>query len=681
MIAGMHNRFTTGTPPSPADPLLVRLRLIGQMEAWTLRSESILPTGRKTRALLAILALSAPRPVLRGKLAETLWSRRPEEQARASLRQEIHRLLEAMEPDGAQILVVHRDHLMLRPGTVWVDVEELLRATPGHPAALALLDGDLLEDLNDVDPAFDIWLAGERERLRDRARQLAEHMLREQADPEAVVAAAQQLLAIDREHEGAWRALMRGYAESGERGMAIQAYERCRAVLAEHMAAQPSKETEALVAKIRADSMGAPPASGFAAPAAPPPLPPAPAPPPAARVPVRLGVLPPALAGTSASEATLPAGLADQITVDLARFRWIALASSAALARFAHGGRDGAALRQAFGLDYVLDGTIQRSGERLRITLLLLDLRASEEVVWSRRLDREAGDALATQDEIATHVVAQLEADLLQLEGRRAAALPPDSLGPDDLVHHAVSLLARMDQKLFMQAGEKLRRATEAAPEHASAHVWLALWYTLLVAHGWAPDRDVACSRSLSHAERGVRLDPMDARALAVAAHAHAFLYRRLHQARALHQRALAANPNLAMVWALAAFTSLCLGEMDAAAEQVRRYKALAPQDPLAIFRDGIPTLVALLRRDHAAAAALGLLVDAINPGPSGASKPLLAALGHLGRHPEAARTLQLVLAAEPDFTVTRFLETSELLRPADRAHFAEGLRLAGVPA
>ena len=61
--------------------VMVRLRLIGQMEAWTLTSDSILPTGRKTRALLAILALAAPRPVLRGRLAEMLWSRRPEEQA------------------------------------------------------------------------------------------------------------------------------------------------------------------------------------------------------------------------------------------------------------------------------------------------------------------------------------------------------------------------------------------------------------------------------------------------------------------------------------------------------------------------------------------------------------------------------------------------------------------------
>ena len=194
------------------------------MEAWTLTSENILPTGRKTRALLAILALSSPRPVLRSKLAELLWSRRPEEQARASLRQEIHRLLEALNPVGNQIMSVQRDHLTLRPGTVWVDVEEVLRASISKPQALSLLDGELLEDLDGVDPSFDQWLAGERERLRDRARNLAETLLREKDDPETVIPAAQQLLAIDRTHEGAWRALMRAYAGRGERGMAIQAY-------------------------------------------------------------------------------------------------------------------------------------------------------------------------------------------------------------------------------------------------------------------------------------------------------------------------------------------------------------------------------------------------------------------------------------------------------------------------
>src|SRR6201994_1135830 len=203
-------------PTNVLDHVVVRLRLIGQMEAWTIRSESVLPPGRKTRALLASIAMAAPRPVLRGRLAEQLWSRRPEEQARASLRQEIHRLLEALSPAETDILSITRDHLTLRPGAVWIDVEEVMRATAAQPASLALLDGDLLEDLDGIDPNFDVWLNTERERLRDRARGIAESLLKENLEPDAAIAAAQRLLTIDRSHEGAWRSLMRGAAARGE---------------------------------------------------------------------------------------------------------------------------------------------------------------------------------------------------------------------------------------------------------------------------------------------------------------------------------------------------------------------------------------------------------------------------------------------------------------------------------
>ena len=103
------------------------------MEAWTVTSENVLPAGRKTRALLAAVALSGPRPALRGRLAELLWSRRLEEQARASLRQEIHRLLEVLAPAKTEILQVTRDHLSLKPGAVWIDVEEVMRATTADP--------------------------------------------------------------------------------------------------------------------------------------------------------------------------------------------------------------------------------------------------------------------------------------------------------------------------------------------------------------------------------------------------------------------------------------------------------------------------------------------------------------------------------------------------------------------
>ncbi len=691
---------------------MVRLRLIGQMEAWTLTSESILPTGRKTRALLAILALSAPRPVLRGKLAELLWSRRPEEQARASLRQEIHRLLDALDPVGPQILAINRDHLALRSGTVWVDVEEVLRATPTKAAALSLLDGELLEDLDGVDPTFDSWLAAERERLRDRARGLAEALLRDQTEPETVIPAAQQLLAIDRSHEGAWRSLMNAYAARGERGMAIQAYERCRIVLAEQLDAQPSEETQRLLMAIRA---AGPARAPTAAPS--PNNAPASAPRIEARAPgraeprpesrtdaprtdprvdrqgeareprvapprggARVGVLPFQLAGTTEAEAHLSAGLAEEITSALARFRWMFLVSSSSLSRYATQTRDETAIRRAFNIDFLLDGTIQRVPGRLRISLRLLDLRAGNQIVWSRRFDREAHDLLSLQDEVAAEVVAQIDPEILLIESQRVASRPSQDPNAYDMMLRALPLITRFERPLFMQAGELLRQAIALEPDFAAAHTWFAYWHIFLVGQSWTRDAEGVMAEAGRIAERAVTLDPQDAKALTIAGHVRAFMHHRLREAIALHERALMHNPNLAMAWNLSGVAHAYLGELEEAERRIKRYKKLAPLDPQAFFFDTAFIIVALLKRDHEAAVVAGREVSEMNPAFSAACKPYLAALGHLDQMAEAEVVRKRLLAIEPNFTISRHIAASPFERERDRAHYAEGLRRAGLP-
>lgn len=690
------------------------------MEAWTLTSESILPTGRKTRALLAILALSSPRPVLRSKLAELLWSRRPEEQARASLRQEIHRLLEALHPVGQQIMSVQRDHLTLRPGTVWVDVEEVLRASTSKPQALSLLDGELLEDLDGVDPSFDQWLAGERERLRDRARALAETLLREKDDAETVIPAAQQLLAIDRTHEGAWRALMRAYANRGERGMAIQAYERCRAVLADMLDAQPSDETQRLLAEIRAASpsaSAAPAATGGRGTGAPPPPPPsagAAAPPrPEPRPPsrdsrydmireprpemgrersldrseprattrggARVGVLPLQMIGTTESENHLSTGLADEITSALARFRWMFLVSSSSLARYATQTRDEMQIRRAFDIHFLLDGTIQRVGERLRINLRLLDLRAGNQVVWSQRFDRAADDLLTLQDDIAAEVVAQIDPEILLIESQRVTSRPSHDANAYDLLLRALPLISRLDKPLFLEAGDLLRRAVELEPDYAAAHAWFAYWTMFLVGQGWADAPAEAMAEAGRLAERAITLDPQDAKALTIAGHVRAFLHHRLREAIALHERALMLNPNLAMAWNLSGVAYAYLGDMPEAERRVTRYKQLSPFDPQAYFYDTARIIIALLKRQHEQAVEIGREVSQMNPAFSAACKPYLAALGHLGQKQEAEAVRARLLEIEPEFSLSRFSQGSPFERTEDRDHFVQGLRLAGI--
>jgi DNA-binding SARP family transcriptional activator/TolB-like protein len=694
-------RLPSRLPPSAdTGQAVVRLRLIGHMEAWSPTSESILPPGRKTRALLAIVALSTPRPALRGRLAELLWSRRPEEQARASLRQEIHRLLEALAFADTEVLVVTRDHLSLRPGAVWIDVEEVMRATVAEPGALALLDGDLLEDLDGIDATFDAWLAAERERLHDRARTLAEALLREQAEPEAKILAAQRLLAIDRAHEGAWRALMRAYADRGERGMAIQAYDRCRTVLADQLDAAPSAETQKLLIDIRGPGRGRVPTRPAAPPvqlvvespagpdavvmtADPVPLPAATehrATARATRGAASVGVMPFRLVGTTDAEAHLASGLAEEITAALSRCRWMVVVSSASVARVARESEDEAAVRRAFGIDFLLDGTIQRERERVRVTLRLLDLREGEQVVWARRFDREGDESLSLQDEVAAEVVAQIDPEMLLIEARRVSRRPVLDAIAYELVLRALPPMTRLEREPFMEAGTHLARAIELEPEYAAAHAWYAFWHVFLVGQGWAADRPAAVVKAGELAERAIMFDPRDARALTIAGHVRAYLHRRPREALALHERALALNPNLAMAWALSAATHAYLGDTEEAARRKLRCRALSPLDPYTFMFDGFAALIHLLKHEHEAAMVAGRAVTQMAPLGCAGFKPYLSALGHLGRTQEAAIVRPRLLAMEPEFTVERYLATTPLEREADRQHVAAGFRLAGVP-
>ncbi len=674
--------FDAGAPgpaaPTP-DDVCIRLKLIGQMEAWTVTGENVLPAIRRARALLAILALAAPRPVTRAWLADLLWHGRPEEQARGSLRQEVHRLLEALAPARRDVLVVTRDQISLRPGVIWVDVEEVMRASATDPAGLALLDGDLLEGLSGLNPAFAAWLRHEQARLRDHARDVAETLLHDPdlAGANQTIHAAERLIRIDRAHEGAWRALMRAHAARGERGLAVQAYERCRAVLADSLDAVPSPATQQLLAEIRATD------AHIADPPYPGEQPDVPVMPYNRNGHLHIGVRALQIVGLSRNEAHLGHGLAEEITSALSRFRWMSVVASQSVERASEIHRDDA-IRDVLGVDFLLDGTIQRVRNRLRITVRLMDLRAHSQIVWARRFDRADDDILSLQDEIAAEVVAQVDPEILLIEARRATEQSPRIPSAYHLMLRAIPLIGQMEHTKFMQAGRLLQEAILQDPDYAAAHAWYAYWHIFLVGQDWGRDWGEDSAALMAEAgrlaERATTLDPYDARALAIEGHVRAFLHRQLPEAVALHERALVLNPNLAMGWALSAAAHACLGDLDEAERRARRYKQLSPMDPHAFFFDSFFVLIHLLRREHEAAVRVGRSVSALNPGFSFSCKPYLAALGHLGMEQEAASVLERLLGIEAGFTVQHFLATTPLTRDSDRQHMALGLRLAGVP-
>jgi DNA-binding SARP family transcriptional activator len=653
--------------PGRLAPVSLRLILIGQMEAWSADEVSVLPLGRKTRALLAILALSAPRPVVRARLAELLWSRRHEEQARASLRQEIHRLLDALQPAAADILNVTRDHVALRLDNVWIDVDEVLRATPGKPDGLDLLKGKLLDEFDGIDPAFDVWLAAEREHLQDRARAIGEGLLRQQVDPEAMIPVAQRLLSIDRAHEGAWRALMAAYAARGDRGMAVQAYERCRSVLREKLDAVPSPDTQRLLAGIRAGGGGnAVRNETVSADNAP-----------QAYSGIRIGILPLQMMGTEPADAHLSLSLADEVAAALAAFRRISAISSSSL--YQHGSRDETALRRAFGLDYLVDGSIQRSGNRLRITLRLLDLEDGNRVAWSRRFDRDGSDLLSLQDEVASEMAALIFPEVSALEFRRASLRPLANARPYDLLARAVPLMGRLRRDAFDEAGTLINRAIASEPDLAVAHAWQAFWLTLQASQGWSHDLSAIRHDAGVHIERAITLDPGDARCLAIAGHVRAFLQGLPREAMELHERALALNPNLDMAIGLAAVTMTYLGDVDGANRHFERYLRLATTGPLNFYYDAGLALFELLRRDESAAIRYGRRATELNPNYTAGLKHYLSALGHAGLYAESRAILRRLATAEPGFNIEQVMTLPPFHRQSDITHYTAGLRLAGL--
>src|SRR5271157_1834551 len=214
-----------------AEPLL-RLQLFGQMQAEDAAGRSVLPRARKTRAVLAILALSGPRPILRTQLIALLWSRRGKEQARASLRQSVHELLVALGPDAGRLLQSDRNHLTLLDDRLWVDAHVVARASVSHPEGLELFQSTLLDDLVGLDPAFDRWLGEVRERIVQHARSVAESVLAAQGEADSIIGKAEKLLLVDSTHEGAWQALIKAHLERGDHAAARSAFERCAAALA-----------------------------------------------------------------------------------------------------------------------------------------------------------------------------------------------------------------------------------------------------------------------------------------------------------------------------------------------------------------------------------------------------------------------------------------------------------------
>ncbi len=393
----------------------------------------------------------------------------------------------------------------------------------------------------------------------------------------------------------------------------------------------------------------------------------------------RMAVLPFRAVGSPGSYG-LAFGMAEEISEAVSRFRSPRLVATATFWDGTGPAADVLARCQMYELDYIVDGTIEVVGQRVRINVVLLDVVLDFEVIWTGAFDGAADDLFSLQDRIAAEMVRQIDPDLFS---RGPASSPPVRTpvpAAHSLVLGAMQSIFRLEQDRFVPARQSLERAIELDPNYASAHAWLAYWSIMAVGQGWVKNpKDVTALAGVS-AERAVELDGSDARALTIAGHVKSYFLHDVSSALELHAQAIRLNPNLPIAWTLSSFTKSYSGEHATAIKHASRSVSLSPRDPHMFLTENALLVAYFFSRNLEHAATLADVVLTRHAGHRSALNMQLAILGHTGRTGDAAPFLAAYREIDPEMSASNIVRRIPLT-PADREFYREGLMLAGVPA
>jgi len=372
-------------------------------------------------------------------------------------------------------------------------------------------------------------------------------------------------------------------------------------------------------------------------------------------------------------------GVVEDIIGALSRIRWLFVI--ARNSSFTYKGRtvDVREVGRELGVRYVLEGSVRRSGNRIRITGQLIDATSGAHI-WAERFEGQVADIFELQDEIAESVVGAIAPQLERAEIERAKRKPTESLCAYDYYLRGTAKLHNGTREAIAGALRLFYRAIELDPEFASAYgmaAWCHFWRKI---NGWMDDRSLEIAEGARLARMAVSLGRDDAVALTRGGHALGHLAGDLDGAIALLDRARMLNPNLAPAWYLGGMLRALRGETETAVVNLTHATRLSPLDP-EMFRIQAGMALAHFfagRFDtaaHWAEKSLGNLPSLL------VSAALLAAIHAYGGHREKARqATQRLLELDSSLRISRLGDWLPIQRAEDIRRLAEGLRLAGVP-
>ena len=369
-------------------------------------------------------------------------------------------------------------------------------------------------------------------------------------------------------------------------------------------------------------------------------------------------------------------GISEDVIAALSRLRWFPVIARNSC--FAYKGR-AVPMRQVaeeLGVAYLVEGSVRRSGERLRITAQLNGV-ASGSQLWAERYDGTLADVFAVQDAIAESVAAAIEPQVLAAEHSRARRKPPENLDAWDLVMRALAHYWRVSAADNAAAEALLRRAAALDPHYSQAQGVLAVSHVFGAHMGWE-DRKSAVPAAEAAALAALRADDEDP--WAHFGQAGVFVYRgRLADALAEFEAALKLNPSFPLALGHYGLVLAYSGRWREAGAAARRALRLSPRDPLAAIYNAVAAYAEYVGRNYAAAARLAREAVRQRFDFVGGHRVLAAATGMAGDRAAAGAALEALRRVQPGVSVAWIAAELPIPDPAEREHYLEGFRRAGL--
>ena len=372
-------------------------------------------------------------------------------------------------------------------------------------------------------------------------------------------------------------------------------------------------------------------------------------------------------------------GVVEDIISALSRIRWLFVI--ARNSSFTYKGRavDVKQVGRELGVRYVLEGSMRKAANRVRITGQLIDATTGAHI-WAERFEGTLDDIFELQDQISASVVGEIARQLERAEIERAKRKPTDSLDAYDYYLRGRATLNRGTREAIGEGLPLFYKAIELDPDFASAYAMAAWCHFWRKVNGWMADRTREIAEGTRLARLAVELGRDDAVALTRGGHALAHFVGDLDSSIALLDRALALDPNLAAAWFLGGFLRTERGDPDNAIEYFTHAMRFSPLDP-EMFRMQAGMALAHLfagRFDAASSWAEKAYRDL----PSFLMVVGIIAASHAlaGRSDEAQRAMSHLRQLDPALRVSNLADWLPIHRPEHLATFADGLRRAGLP-